>query len=94
MSEESIRDRVKRNEKDLDRLDVRVSELERESWTLAKDSQRLEEILSDLKEIVNKLNVSITKMQMKPAESAEYYKRYIWTTIIGIAIAYVIGKYT
>lgn len=93
MTEESYNTRVRRNENDLRELTNRVSDLEKESWTLSKDSQRLEEILLDLKNIVNKLDVAITKMQLKPAESAEQYKSFIWTTVIGIIIAYLMGKY-
>lgn len=90
---ESTATKVKRNEQDISLIEGRVSSLEKDSWTLAKDSERLEEILLELKNIVGSLNDTISKMQLKPAEQFENYKTYILTTITGIVIAFIMGKY-
>lgn len=93
MSEESIRTKVVRNEKEIEASQKRIAMLERDQWNLSKDSQRLAEILTDLRSIVDKLNEAITIMQMKPARDMESYKMYTITTIIGIVIAFIVGKY-
>lgn len=93
MSEESIKTMLNRNTKDIESIGKRVSDLERDQWNLSKDSQRIEEILTDLRTIVGELNLAITTMQLKPAKDFDSYKAHIWRTIIGVIVAYLLGKY-
>ena len=93
MADDSLKGRITRNEKDIQSIGGRVSELEKNQWTLSKDSEYLQNILIDLKVLVADLDATMTSIQMKPGKDFENYKTKVWTTIIGVVVAYLIGKY-
>ena len=93
MSEISNEKRISRNEKDIANIYKRIIEIEKSNRDLYKDSQHLEALLLDLKLVVADLDATLINIRLAPAKEFENYKSMVWSTVIGIAVAYLIGKY-
>lgn len=92
MPSDLLNNRVERNEKRLDSHSKRLKWLEKEQVSIAKDSERLEEILLELKAVVEKLDISINALQMQPAKEYQSFKGAfvgaVITALVALAVNY------
>lgn len=87
-----IKDDIKKNSDRLQRHSDIIRRLESSQLELSKDSQRLNEVLTELKSTVEALNDTLLNIQLQPALRADKYRSSIWIAIIGIVVAYIFGK--
>lgn len=92
MSDVWTQRQVENNQKRLNSHSERIKWLEKEQITIAKDSERMEEILLEVKKSIDALNETVRLLQMQPADNYEKYKSVIITAIITAIVAFLMGK--
>ena len=78
------------NKKRLNKHSDRLDKIEQELIGMKKDTNRLEEIMNDLKNAIEALNLTIASIQTKPLKRYEQITVTITTLIIG----YIFAKLT
>ena len=92
MSDVWTQKQVENNQKRLNSHSDRIKWLETEQITIAKDSERMEEILIEVKKSLDALNQTVRLLQMQPVDEYKQYKTVIVTAIITAIVAFLMGK--
>ena len=92
MSDIWTQKQVENNQKRLNSHSDRIKWLEKEQITIAKDSERMEEILIEVKKSLDALNTTVRLLQMQPVDEYKQYKTVIVTAIITAIVAFLMGK--
>ena len=87
-----MRKQIENNQARLNSHSGRIKWLEKEQIKIAKDSERIEEVLIEVKNALDALNEAVKLLQLQPADNYEKYKSVIITAIITAIVAFLMGK--